>query len=156
MRILATSIRHGYSRGVVMRMALGKSDFVIMAVRFMVQAQTGNEFVRFRYRLVRFDKAMVLGKRELLAAAVGTLGFQPDLIGLPAMVMRTFKEQPEAWRHPVFEDLKAHRAMIGGNRSCFVVMVMGSVDDSLLLPGTPQHPEGNGDDQYAGCQLEEG
>ena len=50
--ILVFRLRHGNGRCVVMRTGLGKSDFVIVIVLLMAQAQAGNEFVWLRHRLL--------------------------------------------------------------------------------------------------------
>ena len=136
---------------------------VIMRMPGVSKAQASAELVRFRNIHRRLQKAFTLDERERLAAAVRTRRGQANIRGCPGVSAQGL-QAPVRW-HAFLEDRQFNTTMAGIYSVRFIMMTMVvfavmviiallKLEHLLTAPGTPQHPQGNRDDQCRGSKLE--
>lgn len=162
---------------VVMAVSLDEGEVVVMRVAAMAQAQAHHEFARLRNFVHGFQESTAVTEHKGLARAVRPLRHHCDIFRRPSRT--TLAANAPAWRHAVLEDLHRDDVVSGVDPTgvsgmSMLIMVVRMIGMRMMVtmitcvhagchfgallirPGSPQHPEGQTDDDDGGDKLEVG
>ncbi|HKQ31027.1 MAG TPA: hypothetical protein VJS66_07065 [Burkholderiales bacterium] len=137
-----------------MIVTLLEDKVVVMEMPVMAEADARHELVRFWYLAHRFEIAAAIDEGEGLSSTVGALGRHCHILCSPGRA--PFAANTPARGCAILEDLNGDGPVAGvdaPNVSAVRVSVILSMSVSrgrslrapLILPGSPQHPERDGD-----------